>query len=65
MNEEYCPYCDQVTKFEIKETVANNGKIVCEHCGKMIQACSICKYRGSGKHCNTADCFVLDETLEV
>jgi hypothetical protein len=61
---EYCPYCNYETGFDFKKAIANNGKIICEHCGKEIMACSICSHRLNGAGCNSKNCFKYDSDFE-
>ena len=61
---EYCPFCNLETGFSFEDAIANKGKIICEHCGKEIYACSICSHRFSGKNCNKDDCFVYSSDFK-
>lgn len=60
--DEYCPHCNCVTNFDFEKAIANNGKIICEHCGKEIKACSICSKRLGG--CDK-ECFVYSSDFEM
>lgn len=48
--EEYCPFCDDYTPFNL-EDVDKKGFIVCNHCKQKIHACSICAVDMDGESC--------------
>lgn len=58
--DEWCPFCNCETSFNLEKAVANNGKIICEHCGEEIMACSIC----SSRDCNSKECFKYSSDIE-
>ena len=50
--EETCPLCDHINEYKLSETKDyKNGKkiVVCQNCGSIILACSLCDGIGCGK----------------
>lgn len=50
--EETCPHCDHINEYRVSEAKDHqNGKriVVCQNCGSVILACSLCDGNGCGK----------------
>lgn len=58
MFEEYCPYCNEYTDYDI-EDISGGGRITCTHCGKRIHACAACENQCKNIHKRV--CFTNEE----